>query len=169
MRALSNDREDLNGLSKDEQRERRREWNRGPLTELFPRLVGAPLERILDICIDKNFTYNLSEAKRWNARRYTSIVVAHVRHNYSDYDQLLREKRLERYEARQQTSKQVWKVLRDWCPWNDSNDVLERCFQATLLRPEERDTEWDPMDIDSDEEADSSATDGGTEDPMDLD
>ena len=116
---------------------------------------------MLDICIDKGFTYNLSEAKRWNARRYTSIVVAHVRHAYSDYDKLLREDHVERYEARRQTSKQVWKVLREWCPWDDSNDVLEPCFQLTLLRREERDPGWDPMDIDSESELE--------DDPMDLD
>ena len=140
---------------------RKCEWNRGPLTDLFPRIPNAALERVLDVCIDKGFTYNLSEGKWWNARRYTSIVVAHVRHNYSDYDKLLREERVERFAARQRTSKQVWKVLREWCPWDESNEVLERCFQATLLRPEERDPSWDPMDVDSDSEY--------ADDPMDID
>lgn len=140
---------------------RRREWNRHPLTNLFPRIPPPALERVLDICINKNFTYNLSRPNQWNARRYSSIVVAHVRHAYTEYDRLLREERVERYVARHQTSKQVWKVLRDWCPWDDSNDQLERCFQVTLLRPEERDPEWDPMDIDGDSDY--------ADDPMDLD
>ena len=158
-------RETLLGLSPEEALLRKREWNRSPLSDLFPRVQSSVLERLLDICIDKDFTYNLSESKHWNARRYTSIVIAHVRHNYSDYDKLLRDDRVERYEARKQTSKQVWKVLREWCPWNESNEVLERCFQATLLRPEERDPEWDPMDIDSDPED----TEDYVEDPMELD
>lgn len=145
----------------DLQRQRRREWNRGPLQDLFPRIPWAALERVLDACIDKGFFYNLSEAKRWNARRFTSIVVAHVRHNYSNYDRLLREDRLERYDARQKSAPQVWKVLRDWCPWNESNDVLERCFRATLVRPDDRGPDWDPMDIDEDSDYDL--------DPMDLD
>lgn len=144
-------------------RERKREWSRDPLLDLFPRMPPDALERILDICIDKDFAYNFSEAKRWNARRYTSIVVAHVRHNYSDYDKLLREE-VERYEARRRSSAAVWKVLRLWCPWDDSNDVLRRCFEATLLPPEARDSNWDPMDVDSDsDEADFA------DDPMDLD
>lgn len=161
---LQTNHETLLGLSADEAVQRKREWNRGPLTDLFPRIPNHALERILDICIDKNFTYNLSNSKHWNARRYTSIVIAHVRHNYSDYDKLLRgEESVERFEARQRTSKQVWKVLREWCPWDDSNDVLERCFQATLLRPEERNADFDPMDIDSDSDVEFP------EDPMDLD
>ena len=155
--------DNLQGLSEERQRARKREWNRGPLTDFFPRIPDHALERVLDICISKDFTYNLSESKRWNARRYTSIVIAHIRHTHTGYDKLLRGERVERYEARQRTSKQVWKVLRDWCPWDESNDVLERCFQATLLRPEERDPEWDPMDIDSDEDLEYA------EDPMDVD
>jgi hypothetical protein len=152
----------LDGLTPEEQQLRKREWNRSPLTDLFPRIPSDALERVLDICIGKNFTYNLSESKHWNARRFTSIVIAHVRHNYTDYDKLLREDHVERFAAREQTSKQVWKVLREWCPWDDSNDVLERCFKATLMRPEERDPEWDdPMDIDSDSDY--------VDDPMDLD
>jgi len=142
---------------------RRREWNRGPLHDFFPRIPPSALERVLDICIDKHLVYQLSQPKYWNARRFTSIVVAHVRHTNTDYDRLLREEKVERYEARHRTSKQVWKVLRDWCPWDESNDQLERCFQVTLLRPEERDPEWDPMDIDSDSECDYA------DDPMDLD
>ena len=150
----------------EQNRDRKREWNRGPLSDLFPRMPATTLERILDICIEKDFTYDLSESKYWNARRYSSIVIAHVRHNHTSYDELLRKEHVERHEARQQTGKQVWKVLREWCPWNDSNEVLERCFQATLARPEERDPEWDPMDIDSDEEPPAG---NGEEDPMDLD
>ena len=159
----NNDWENLLGLSDQESWKRKREWNRGPLSDLFPRIPDSALERILDICIGKGFTYNLSESKRWSARRLTSIVIAHVRHAYSDYDKLLREDRVERFEAREQTSEKVWKVLREWCPWDDSNDVLERCFQATLLRPEERDPDWDPMDIDADSDVEYA------DDPMDLD
>lgn len=155
---------DLEELSPEDQRLRKREWNRGPLQDLFPRIPSQALERVLDVCIDKGFVYNLSEAKRWNARRYTSIIVAHVRHNYSDYDRLLREDGLERFEARKRSSQQVWKTLRAWCPWDDSNDVLERCFRATLLSPEERAPDWDPMDVDS--ESDFEVDD---DDPMDLD
>lgn len=147
---------------------RRREWNRGPLTDLFPRIPAPALERILDICVGrKDFVYNLSESKRWNARRMTSIVVAHVRHAYTEYDRLLREERLERYAARQRISTQAWKVLREWCPWDDSNEVLEQCFRVTLLRPEQRDPSWDPMDIDAD--SDSGGDDHEQNDPMDLD
>ncbi|KAF2722844.1 hypothetical protein K431DRAFT_221515 [Polychaeton citri CBS 116435] len=134
-----------------EERERRREWNRGPLQDLFPRIPQAALERVLDICIVKNFTYNLSQPKVWNARRFSSIVVAHVRHTYSDYDKLWHAEGVERFEARKRTGPQVLKLLKQWSPWSSSNEVLERCFQATLLRPEERDPEWDPMDLDEDE------------------
>jgi hypothetical protein len=153
---------------KDNDIARRREWNRGPLSDLFPLIPAAKLEEVLDICIRKDFTYNLSESKHWNARRYTSIVIAHVRHNFTEYDKLLRDG-VERHEARQQTGKQVWKVLREWCPWNDSNEVMERCFQATLLRPEERDPEWDPMDIDSESEMMAEDLGDIDDDPMDLD
>ena len=130
-------------------------------------------ERILDITLAKDFTYNLSESKRWSARRLTSIVVAHVRHACSDYDELLREEFVERYEARQKTGSQVWKVLREWCPWDESNDVLGRCFKATLVRPEEREArEWeDLMDVDSDSELFSgrAAAAADVDDPMELD
>lgn len=146
-----------------EERQRRREWNRGPLTDLFPRIPTQALDRVLDLCISKPFTYNLSLSKLWNARRYTSIVVAHVRHGYTDYDNLLRDEKVERFEARRRTADRVWKVLRQWCPWDDSNEVLERCFQATLLSPEERNpADWDPMDIDDD-------MSDFADDPMDLD
>ena len=144
---------------------RRREWNRGPMKKLFPRIPTTALEQILDICTyRKRFWHNFSKAPYWNARRFSSITVAHVRHAYTDYDQLLRgEARLDRYEARHKTSKQVWKILRDWCPWDESNDQLERSFQATLLRPEERDPDFDPMEIDPDSEFEDCG------DPMDLD
>ncbi|EMD01055.1 hypothetical protein BAUCODRAFT_193954 [Baudoinia panamericana UAMH 10762] len=145
-----------------EERQRRREWNRSPLKDLFPRIPPSSLETILDICISKSFVYQLSQPKLWNSRRYTSIVVAHVRRSHTEYDNLLREEHVERFEARQRTAAQVWKVLREWCPWDDSNEVLERCFQATLLRPEERTVaDWDPMDVD--DESDFA------DDPMDLD
>lgn len=147
--------------SKDDERSRKREWNRGALKEYFPRIPSAALERLLDICIDKDVTYNLSESKHWNMRRLTSIVVAHVRHNYSDYDSLLRNDHVERFDARKRSADQVWKTLRAWCPWDESNTMLERCFRATLLSPEERGADWDPMDID--EESDDEG------DPMELD
>lgn len=139
----------------------KREWNRGPISDLFPRIPGSALESILDICIEKGFTYNLSQSKWWNARRYTSIIVAHVRHAYTDYDKLLRVDGLERYAARQETSERLWKVLREWCPWDESNEVLERCFRATLMPREERDPMDDPMDIDVDSDF--------ADDPMDID
>ncbi|CAK4032820.1 hypothetical protein AC579_7369 [Lecanosticta acicola] len=162
----------LSNLSPEAERRRRREWNRGPLQDLFPRIPPNALEVILDKCIDKPFTYNLSESKVWNSRRYTSIVVAHVRHFYSTYDALLRDEMLERYEARRRSSQQVWKVLREWCPWDADNGVLEQCFNATLLPPSERDPTWDPMDIDDDsdgEEAPHRANTSFDEDAMDLD
>ncbi|KXL51472.1 hypothetical protein M433DRAFT_131710 [Acidomyces richmondensis BFW] len=140
---------------------RRREWNRAPLTDLFPRIPSASLERILDICITKEYVYNLSESKIWNARRLTSIVVAHVRHANTDYDKLLSEDRVERYEARRRTSQQLWKVLREWCPWDESNVVLQKCFDATLVPPEQREPGWDPMDLDDDSVY--------FDDPMELD
>ncbi|KAK5115982.1 hypothetical protein LTR62_000438 [Meristemomyces frigidus] len=147
------------------QRLRRREWNRGPLNDLFPRIPAKSLETLLDKCADKNFTYQLSQPKTWNARRLTAIAVAHVRHNHSDYEQLLRED-VERFEARARSAGQVWRVLREWCPWDDSNEVLDRCFRATLVRVEERGGgEWDPMDVDEESEVD----DDPTSDPMDLD
>jgi len=145
--------------------EKRREWNRGPISDYFPRIPPAALERILDICLEKGAIYNLSESKLyWNARRFTSIVVAHVRHQYSDYEMLLRDEHVERFDARKRTAAQVWKVLREWCPWDESNPVLERCWRATLLSEEERDPSWDPMDVDSDESDFEDAND-----PMDLD
>lgn len=123
MDTITTNQQDLSNLSPEEAQRRRREWNRGPLEDLFPRIPQVALERVLDICIDKDFTYNLSQSKFWNARRYTSIVVANVRHFYTDYDKLLREERLERYEARRATAQSVWKTLREWCPW----DSKSRC------------------------------------------
>lgn len=158
---------------------RRREWNRGPMSDFFPRIPSKSLETVLDICISKNFVYQLSKPRWWNARRYTSIVIAHLRHNYTEYDALLRGEgrgggdvvvhgeKVERFEARRRTGEKVWKVLRDWCPWDDSNDQLERCFQATLMRPEERGAEWDPMDLDDEYELDDRTS--PADDPMDLD
>ena len=58
------------------------------------------------------------------------------------------------------------KVLREWCPWDSSNDVLSVCFQASILRPEERDPAWDPMDIDSD--SDDEPDEQCPDDAMDL-
>ncbi|KAK0940814.1 hypothetical protein LTR29_007695 [Friedmanniomyces endolithicus] len=135
-----------------EEHQRRREWNRSPIRDLFPRVPAAALERVLDLCIARPFTYNLSQSKLWNARHLTSIVVAHVRHAYSDYDQLLREQQVERFEARYRTAERVWKV--------------------TLLRPEERqpaDAEWDPMDIDDYEEPERVNESESVGDPMEID
>jgi len=150
------------------QHHRRREWNRGPLQDLFPRIPAPALETLLDICVSprKNFVYNLSESRRWNARRYTGIVVAHVRHAYTEYDRLVREEGVERFAARRRTAAQVWRVLRAWCPWDESNEVLEAGWRVTLVRPEDREPGWDPMDVDDDDEVES---DGGNGDPMDLD
>lgn len=169
------------GLTAEQAYSRRREWNRGPLTDLFPRIPSASLEDILDICISKGFTYNLSESRLWNARRYTAITVAHVRHQHSEYDSLLKDG-VERFEARQQSGAKVWKVLKDWCPWESSNEVLRKCFEATLLPLEQREQEWafvdDPMDIDSESDLGGDGSvdgvgrahdDGFADDPMDLD
>lgn len=93
----------------------------------------------------------------------TSIIVAHVRHFHTPYDTLLRSG-TERYEARQQTGEKVHSVLREWCPWDESNEVLERCWRATLLRPEERDPGWDPMDLD-DDQSDDEGGGGFVDDP----
>ena len=143
----------------------RRSWNEGLFDELFPRLPPATLSKLLDLCLSKNVIYNLSESKHWNSIRITSLTVAHCRHAYSNYDALLQEG-VERFEARKRTADEVWKVLRKWCPWEDSNPVLERCWRNTVLRPEEREPGWDPMDLDESED------EGGEEiggEPMDLD
>ena len=146
--------------------EKKREWNRSFLVDIFPRIPSHALERVLDICLEKNAIYNLSQSKLWNAKRFTSIVVAHVRHTYSDYDELLRKDEVERYDARKRTGYEVWKVLREWCPWDSSNEVLERCWRATLLSPEERDPSFDPMDIDTESEDEGVGLE--VDDPMDL-
>jgi hypothetical protein len=165
---------DLSNLTPTEVYYRKREWNRGPLTDLFPRIPSTALERLLDNIIAKDFTYNLSDPKFNNSRRYTSMVVAHVRHFYSDYDKLWRDEGVERWEARKRTAEKVWKVLREWCPWDESNEVLERCWKATLVSPDERDGTWDPMDVDDEDEVFGKG-DGGVVtvvddgDPMDLD
>ncbi|KAM0722896.1 hypothetical protein Q7P37_001094 [Cladosporium fusiforme] len=129
----------------------RRLWNRGPLLDLFPRLPSPKLESLLDLTLSKNAIYNLSESKHWNSIRLTSLTVAHCRHTCTDYDALLREG-VERYEARKRTAQAVWKCLRAWCPWDESNPVLERCWRVSVLRPEEREPGWDPMDLDESED-----------------
>ncbi|CZT24459.1 uncharacterized protein RCC_10184 [Ramularia collo-cygni] len=165
MGVISIQQQDLSNLDPFETRLRKRAWNKGPIQDLFPRIPDASLERVLDIVIDKGFTYNLSDSRLANAKRYTSIIVAHVRHFHTDYDSLLRSG-VERFEARQQTSQKVRAVLREWCPWDESNEVLERCWKATLVRPEERDPSWDPMDIDDESDDEEH---GVVDDPMDLD
>jgi len=145
----------------------RRSWNKALFDELFPRLPPTTLEKLLDLCLSKNVIYNLSESKRWNSIRITSLTVAHCRHAFSDYDALLREG-VERFEARKRTADEVWKVLRKWCPWEDSNPVLERCWRNTVLRPEEREPGWDPMDLDESEGEGEGEEEYGGE-PMDLD
>lgn len=146
--------------------EQRRSWNRGPFLDLFPRLPPATLETLLDLSLAKSAIYDLSESKHWNSIRLTSIAVAHCRHAFSDYDALLREG-VERFEARKRSGQKVWKVLREWCPWDESNPVLERCWRATVLRPEEREPGWDPMDLDQSESEGEGEINGG--EPMDLD
>lgn len=149
----------------------RRNWNRGPLLDLFPRLPPSTLETLLDICLRKSAIYDLSESKHRNSLRLTSLTVAHCRHAYSPYDSLLREG-VERFEARKRTAETVWKTLREWCPWDESNPVLERCWRATVLRPEEREPGWDPMDLDESEGEGEGEGEGDYVDlgePMDLD
>ena len=143
--------------------QQRRAWNQGPLTDFFPRIPPTALENLLDICLAKNAIYDLSKSKHYNARRFTSIAVAHIRHKYTKYDALLRDNGLGRYEAREQTAGQVWKVLRQWCPWDESNDQLERCLKASVVRPEDRGRDFDPMDVDEESE------DEREEDPMEVD
>jgi hypothetical protein len=143
----------------------RRSWNTAILDELFPRLPPPTLEKLLDLCLAKNVIYNLSQSKHWNSIRITSLTVAHCRHAFSNYDSLLREG-VERFEARKRTTDDVWKVLRQWCPWEDSNPVLERCWRNTVLRPEEREPGWDPMDLDESESEGEEEVGG---EPMDLD
>jgi hypothetical protein len=47
--------------------------------------------------------------------------------------------------------------------------VLERCWRNTVLRPEEREPGWDPMDLDESEgEGEGEEEEDGGE-PMDLD
>ena len=83
----------------------------------------------------------------------------------------------ERFAARRATGDRVWKILREWCPWDEANDQLERCFQVTLVPAEQRGAEWDPMDIDDESfytSSSSSAMDAEekmeiVDDPMDLD
>lgn len=124
---------DLCNFSPAEAQRRRREWNRKPLQDLFPRIPQVALQRLLDICIEKDFTYNLSQSKSWNARRYSSIVVANVRHRYTNYDKLLREEHLERYEARRATAERVWEILREWCPWESESREAVHLFEYMWL------------------------------------
>jgi hypothetical protein len=93
--------------------QRRREWNRGPLKDFLPKIPADALERVLDHCISKFATYDLSESKHWNARRFSAIVVAFVRHNYTEYDSILKQG-VEQFEARKRTGPEAWKVLRKW-------------------------------------------------------
>ncbi|TKA24943.1 hypothetical protein B0A50_06041 [Salinomyces thailandicus] len=146
--------------------QRRREWNRGPLTTLFPRIPTSALETALQTCITKDFVYNLSAPESQNARRYTYIIIAQIRHQHTDYERLLREDRVERFEARRRTGEEVWRVLRAWCPWDRANGELERCWRVTMLRPEERGEGGEPMEVDSESEAEAEEHGG---DPMDLD
>lgn len=146
----------------------RRSWNTKILDDLFPRLPAGTTTRILDICLAKNVIYDLSESRHWNSIRITSLVVAHCRHGFSDYDALLRQG-VERFEARKRTAQAVWKVLRQWCPWDESNPVLERCWKVTTLRPEEREPGWDPMDLDESEDEEEKGCDADGGEPMDLD
>jgi hypothetical protein len=145
----------------------KRLWNKAILLDLFPLLPPPTLETLLDISLAKNLHYNLSQPKHYSAVRLTSLVVAHCRHAHSDYDALLRQG-LERFEARKRTAQEVWRVLRRWCPWESANPVLERCWRATVLRPEEREPGWDPMDLDG-SESERECGGGDEGDPMDLD
>lgn len=78
-------------LTPEQALERKREWNRDPLADLFPRIPSLELDRVLELLIAKDFVYDLSQSRLWNARRYSSLTVACVRHWFSDYDKLLRE------------------------------------------------------------------------------
>ncbi|KAL1586921.1 hypothetical protein WHR41_04175 [Cladosporium halotolerans] len=153
----------------------RRLWNRGPLLDLFPRLPPASLNHILDLALAKNCIYDLSAPKRANAIRLTCLAIAHARHAHSEYDALLRAG-VERFEARERTGEAVWRVLREWCPWDESNVWLEGCWAATVVRPEERglgwEGEWEMMDLDVEEGWEGGGggeDDGGGGEPMDLD
>ena len=97
-----------------------------------------------------------------------AITIAHVRHQCTGYDALLRGEQVERFEARWRTTDEVWRVLRAWCPWDASNEVLG-CFQATLVPLKQRGAEFgdDPMDLESGSELDFQ--DSMDAEPMDAD
>lgn len=49
-----------------------------------------------------------------------------------------------------------------------SNEALQRCFEASIVPPWERDPTWDPMDIDESDDEGQDEHDV-LADPMDLD
>ncbi|KAF2265853.1 hypothetical protein CC78DRAFT_532218 [Lojkania enalia] len=108
---------------------------RAAIRDLFPKIPSYDLDEIVDHAFQEG-TKRVGNAKELSlARRVQLAVAAHIRHNYTDYDRLLRVGSWT--EARAKVEHVSLAKLKEWRDENDTDEVEETFREVIVLDDDE--------------------------------
>lgn len=125
---------------------------RSAIQELFPNLPPKDLKEILHHAFRKG-SMRVGNADMPLIRRVQLAVSAHARHNYTDYDGLL--KKVSWAEARQLAEQPTLNQLKAWRGEDFDNHETEQVLRETIVIDSESD---DSSEDDSSDDSDDTAT-----------
>ncbi|KAL5422705.1 hypothetical protein PMIN05_012485 [Paraphaeosphaeria minitans] len=121
-----------------------KEHIRGAIREIFPKIPEADLTSIVNHAFEEG-TDRVGNAKELSlARRVQLAVVAHIRHTYTEYDNILKHKTGTWTEARQQVEHVSLAKLKEWRDETDeASNELEETFREVIVLDDDEDTSDD--------------------------
>ncbi|KAL5387128.1 hypothetical protein DPSP01_003738 [Paraphaeosphaeria sporulosa] len=121
-----------------------KEHIRGAIREIFPKIPEADLTSIVNHAFEEG-TNRVGNAKELSlARRVQLAVVAHIRHTYTEYDNILKHKTGTWTEARQQVEHVSLAKLKEWRDETDeASNELEETFREVIVLDDDEDSSDD--------------------------
>ncbi|KAJ4301526.1 hypothetical protein N0V90_003619 [Kalmusia sp. IMI 367209] len=128
---------------------------RGAIREIFPKIPEADLTSIANHAFEEG-TNRVGNAKGLSlARRVQLAVVAHIRHTYTEYDNILKHKTGTWTEARQRVEHVSLAKLKEWRDETDeASKELEETFREVIV-----------LDDDEDDSSDDETSASNTREP----
>jgi hypothetical protein len=102
------------------------------LRRLYPTMPAADLDRCLKRAFRKHSRRVGRSGQMAMAKKAELAVMAHIRHQHTDYDQLMKNG-MEREEARRKVMKEIFRIRREW---GANGDVISISSDS--------DSEWSP-------------------------